>query len=302
MAIGSDTEALRARIAVVAGMPRSGTTFLYHTLGAHPAMFVPFIKETDYFSVNHDLGPRWYLGLFREMLPHQVGFDISPSYFVDPSAPDRMLRFNRKVKVVLAVRDPAEFAASLYCHLGNAAWRMPPFEAFIERYEGKFGPSRICLELRKYTVPKALEAYREAFGDNLLFFSFDLFRKSPLSVLQAVESFVGAPRHFSEGTFENFVVNAAHRRNLRLFGYLMGRLKRTGRFAFITNASLRRMLQAVRKATDRMSGKGYRPSRIGRYPQETMRTAEAAFADQRAQIAEIFAAARMQLGSGAPFP
>ena len=302
MARGSDTEALKSRIAVVAGMPRSGTTFLYHTLGAHPAMFVPFIKETDYFSVNHDLGPRWYLGLFREMLPHQVGFDISPSYFVYPSTPNRMLQFNRSMKVVLAIRDPAEFATSLYCHLGNAAWRMPSFEAFIEHYEGKLGPSRVRLELRKNAVPKTLEAYRETFGDKLLLYTFELFKKEPLSVLQAIESFVGVPHHFSENTFENVVINAARRRNVKLFGYLVGQLKRRGRFAFITNLSMRRMLRSVREATDRMSKKDPLPESIGQYPPEYMRTAEAAFADQRTQIAKIFADAQMQLGSGTPFP
>jgi len=302
MTRGPDREELRRRISIVAGMPRSGTTFLYHTLGQHPTIFVPFIKETDYFSVNDDLGPRWYLGLFQEMLPHQVGFDISPSYFIVPTAVDRILEFNRNARVVLAVRDPAEFAASLYCQLRNAAWRMPAFEAFIEHYSGRLGPARVDLELRKNLVPQKLEQYREAFGDNLLFYSFAFFKRNPLVVLQAIESFVGVSHHFTEKTFENVVINAADRKNLKLFGYLMGQLKRRGGLAFVTNASIRRMLRSARTASDRMSKKGYDDSAIGQYPPEYMRIAEEALADQRTAIREVFANAQMQLGSGTPYP
>jgi Sulfotransferase domain len=283
-------------------MPRSGTTFLYHTLGQHPTIFVPFIKETDYFSVNYDLGPRWYLGLFREMLPHQVGFDISPSYFIDPSAVDRILGFNRNAKVVLAVRDPAEFAASLYCQLRNAAWRMPVFESFIDHYSGRLGPARLDLAFRENLVPRRLEQYRKGFGDNLLFYCFALFKKDPLFVLQAIESFVGVPRHFTETTFENVVINAADRKNLKLFSYLMGQLKRRGGLAFVKNASIRRILRSARTASDRMSRKAHDDSATGQYPPEYMRIAEEALADQRAAISEVFANAKMQLGSGTPYP
>lgn len=302
MAKGPDPEALRRRIAIVAGMPRTGTTFLYHTLGRHPAIFVPFLKETDYFSVNYDLGSAWYLGLFQEMLPHQAGFDISPSYFIVPSAVDRILEFNRDEKVILAVRDPAEFASSLYCQLRNAAWRMPPFEAFIDHYTGRLGPARVDLALRKNLVPRQLERYREAFGDNLLFYSFALFKRDPLCVLRAIESFVGVPPHFTEATFENVVINAADRKNLKLFSYLMGQLKRTGRLAFVKNVSIRRMLRSARTASDRMSRKPHDDASIGQYPPEYLRMAEKALADQRDAVLEVFAGGEIQLGSGTPYP
>ena len=120
--------------------------------------------------------------------------------------------------------------------------------------------------------------------------------------MQAIESFVGVPRYFTEETFENVVINAADRKNIKLFSYLMGQLKRRGGFAFITNASIRKVLRSVRKASDLMSNKDYRDFRIGQYPPEYMRIAEDAFADQRAAIAELFADAAMQLGSGTPFP
>lgn len=302
MGKASKPEALKEKIVVVAGMPRSGTTFLYHQLDRHPSIFVPFIKETDYFSVNYDLGSRWYLGLFQEMLAQQLGFDISPSYFVVPSVVDRIMKFNSKMRVVLAIRDPAEFACSLYCQLRNATWRMPPFEEFIELHVGKLGPSPVRLELRKNTVRGKLEEFRKVFGDNLLFYTYDRFRKRPLSVLQAIESFVGVPRYFTEETFENVVINAADRKNVKLLGYLMSQLKRRGRLAFITNASIRETLRSVRKASDLMSNKDSPDSRIGRYPPECMRIAAEVFADQRAAIEELFSGADMQLGSGTPFP
>jgi len=105
------------RIAIVAGMPRSGTTSLYYFLGQHPSIFVPFLKETDFFSFNCDRGLEWYCDLFREMRAGQTGIDISPSYFYDPQAAVRIKAANKDAKVILAVRNPVEFVVSWYARL-----------------------------------------------------------------------------------------------------------------------------------------------------------------------------------------
>ncbi len=103
----------RLRLFVVAGMPRSGTTFLYHNLQKHPALFLPFRKESNYFFVNYARGVEWYRSLYRKITPDQVGGDISPFYFMDQRAIPRIAEFSPDVKVILAVREPAAPACSV---------------------------------------------------------------------------------------------------------------------------------------------------------------------------------------------
>ena len=38
---------------LVAGFPRSGSTFLYHLLTQHPEIYIPKIKEINYFNKDH---------------------------------------------------------------------------------------------------------------------------------------------------------------------------------------------------------------------------------------------------------
>ena len=98
-----------AKPVIIAGMPRGGATSLYHILNRHPALFVPYRKETAYFSYNYYKGERWYRGLFREMPPACFGLDVSPQYFMDPRSIERVKAFAPDTKVILAIRDPVDW-------------------------------------------------------------------------------------------------------------------------------------------------------------------------------------------------
>ena len=65
------------KICIVAGMPRSGPTFLYYTLQKHPSFFVPVRKEIDFFNLNYEKGREWYAKYFSSMPKEDIGFDIS---------------------------------------------------------------------------------------------------------------------------------------------------------------------------------------------------------------------------------
>jgi hypothetical protein len=55
----------KQRLFVLAGMPRTATTFLYQRFQEHPEIFCPYRKETNFFSVNYAKGGAWYRDLFR---------------------------------------------------------------------------------------------------------------------------------------------------------------------------------------------------------------------------------------------
>jgi hypothetical protein len=202
------------KVFVIPGMPRCATTFLYHNLEKHPSVFCPFRKETNYFSVNYQKGSDWYWNLYRGIRPGQVGADVSPSYFLHRKAIDRMKRFNPQMRVVLGVRDPVEWALSLYNQLLTHAWRGPDLSDFIERFPYPFGGEAIIIELRDGFVTKMVENYRKAFGDNLLLYHFDFFKNNPLAVLRSIEHFLDIPPYYSEYNFDNMIINAGLNRQV----------------------------------------------------------------------------------------
>ena len=92
----------RPKIFVVFGMPRTGTTYLYHALARHPRIFVPYRKESYFFSVNHGKGEDWFRSLYKGIGTDQIGADINPLYYLDADSIDRILAYDPNVKVILA--------------------------------------------------------------------------------------------------------------------------------------------------------------------------------------------------------
>lgn len=112
---------------VVAGMPRAGTTFLYHYLQQHPSIYLAFRKEIDYFNAHyHFKGRDWFASLFRGIKPGQIAGDLSPACWNDPQAPEWIREFNPDTKVILCLRDPAEFAVSLFRQKNHSHYDVPP--------------------------------------------------------------------------------------------------------------------------------------------------------------------------------
>lgn len=286
------------RIFVVAGMPRGGTTFLYQNLGKHPSVFMPFRKESNYFCLKNDKGLKWFLGLYEGMRENQVGFDIAPAYFLSKDAIKRMKEFNPELKVILSLRDPVEFALSMYTQFNTYKWNVPSFKSYLEHYDYNEGNSEIEFSLKSNFVVDQLNSYREAFGDNLLIYDFALFKKDPLMVLQAIESFVGIPKYFSADNFENRPINAGNRRNVKMVSYLLSREQFISVLNFIIP---RRTIQTFSNLFTRISKAKGGTSKQS-YSEEDLRLAEEALGAQRAPIDDIFAEHKIQLGSGKPFP
>ena len=80
------------KIFIVAGMPRTATTFLFQRFQDHPSIFCPYRKETSFFGGNYGRGEAWYHKLYAEMTAEQIGADVSPSYFLESSAIERIQR------------------------------------------------------------------------------------------------------------------------------------------------------------------------------------------------------------------
>ncbi len=293
-------------IFVIPGMSRAGTTFLYHNLQKHPAIFLPYRKETNYFGGNYHRGVGWYHDLYRGLGPTPLGGfinpyyfgDISPYYFVQEEAIQRISAYSPAVKVILAVREPAEWAISVYNQVSSYDWRVPPFERFIQGYRFRIAKSRVALRLSGGLVSRMIHNYRSAFGDNLLIYDFALFRRDPLFVLRVIEQFLGLEPYFEDGNFDDVVINAANRRHFKL---LTSVLTNETLVSALGSAFSRRVIQRFRSWFDILGS--CQPGDKERLPctPEIRDTARQAFAADSDTVSALFAESEMQLGSGDPF-
>jgi Sulfotransferase domain len=215
----------RLPLFVVPGMPRAGTTFLYHNLQKHPQIFLPFRKEIDYFNeIYHYRGEGWYNSLYRGIRPGQIAGDLSPACWFEPRTIDYIKEYSPDVKVILSLRDPAENAYSLYIQKLTSNYDMPgTFEEFLEHgYSSVMtkGGKGVQFVFTSQDYIEKIENYKKAFGKNLLIYDFRFFRKNNLAALKLIEDFLGLDKWFSDENFDPLRINESYRKNIKIINWL----------------------------------------------------------------------------------
>lgn len=280
---------------VVAGMPRAATTFLYHNLQRHPGVFLTARKEMNYFSVHHERGRDWYDAQFGDAASGRMVGDISPSYFLDPDVPRRILDHDPTTRVILGVREPVAWVRSFYAQLATFHFTMPPFEEFLEGFDYVIGDTKLRLDFGNDAIIDAIDRFRDAFGPRLLLFDFAHFERDRLDVLRAIESFLDLKPWFEAHRFDDVKINAASRKNSRAVSWL---LSREWFIRAVETLVPRSIVVTARRGFDRMS------VRDGETPAEHSTThaeaAEAILDSQRDAIARLFESGPLVRGDGRP--
>jgi hypothetical protein len=281
-------------LCVVAGMPRTGTTSLFHLLGGHPDVFQPFRKEVGYFLYNFERGEAWHRRVYGRRQPPQVGLDVTPEYFFADEALDRLSAHRPPVKVALGVRDPAAVAVSLFHELRRRHRDVPAFADFLDGYVYRKRGVEIRFSFRQARVTRLVERYRERFGERLLLYDHRCLATHPLDVLTGFERFLGLRPHFAERGFPPLVLNAGSRRDARLVNRV---LAREGLIAALERALPATLLVGLAKLFYRaMEGGGRRRS-----PQRPAPTLEVPdwLRQESALVAELFGDGTAGVVSGA---
>lgn len=119
---------------MVVGAARSGTTSLYHYLKGHPGIFLPEVKEPNFFSnvtsvndsdyeipepgISYHMkvirSEEVYKELFQSAEPDQLKGDVSPSYLSNASTARRIYEHNPDAKIIMTLRNPVRRAFSHY--------------------------------------------------------------------------------------------------------------------------------------------------------------------------------------------
>lgn len=130
---------------LIIGAGKSGTTSLDNYLRQHPELFLPPLKEPNFYGYelldnrqltdeddrqhyqNSVTNFKSYIELFRDAGPGTVTGETSNTYMYHEMAPSRIRHYNPDVKLIAILRQPAERLWSRYLHLAREK-RMSPQE------------------------------------------------------------------------------------------------------------------------------------------------------------------------------
>jgi hypothetical protein len=119
----------------IVGHAKSGTTALYEMLRRHPQIYMPDVKEPQFFARNpqspaagdrakslEQTGRRTetlddYLSLFTAARPDQRVGEASTFYLWSHTAPERIAQAQPAARIVAILREPASFLRSLHLQM-----------------------------------------------------------------------------------------------------------------------------------------------------------------------------------------
>jgi len=106
---------------LVIGAAKSGTTSLYYYLKQHPKIFLPKIKEINYFAFKGQKAGRFwaktleeYEAYFTDTGDFDVVGEVTPLYFSTKGTPERIKKLIPNAKIIAILRNPIDRAYSHY--------------------------------------------------------------------------------------------------------------------------------------------------------------------------------------------
>jgi hypothetical protein len=119
----------------IVGHAKCGTTALYETLRAHPQIYMPAVKEPQFFARNpltpegggavksfeqtgrHRETLDQYLSLFTAADPRETVGEASTFYLWSHVAPGRIAELRPDARIIAVLREPASFLRSLHLQM-----------------------------------------------------------------------------------------------------------------------------------------------------------------------------------------
>lgn len=220
---------------LVIGAARAGTTALYTFLRQHPQIFMPRVKEPNFFAfadehldcrgpgadfiINSVTSADAYRALFAAAPEGTIRGEASPLYLFAPAAPGNIRRLAPQAKMIAILRNPVEQAWSHFMYATKL--RIEDESDFVRALaleEGRlaagwqplFGYSRFP------RYGEQLSRYFALFPrDQFLIRTYEDYQADPGHLLSEIFAFIGADPAFRPDT--GAVVNAGGVPKSRIF-------------------------------------------------------------------------------------
>lgn len=179
------------------GAAKAGTSSLFRYLKQHPRIFIPEVKEPNYFSDDPQVQSynnlEDYLALYQECPPGSLAGDASTAYLYSPNAAARIKKFQPSAKILVILRNPIDRAYSRYWYNRRDFTEPLSFDAALDAE-----PRRIAEQWNyrfHYTAEgkyfEQLQRYYYVFPkDNIEVFLFDDLIDDPLTICRQIFSFL----------------------------------------------------------------------------------------------------------------
>lgn len=189
------------KMVIVAGMPRAGSTWLYYNFKNHPQVAMPKFKETFFFGSNFNRGFDWYYSLYEgQDTDNKVAFDISPNYYCDSNFFDNISQFDVDHKIVLVLREPAEWLSSLYSQLKSFTPNMQSLDDYLQHCRIDFDGGHYIINFDEFDFSGVVEKFIERYKGKILLVDFEKVKKDPVGLLNEIEKFSGLETYFTSET------------------------------------------------------------------------------------------------------
>ena len=209
------------------GAPKCGTTALATYLSEHPDVWLSRPKEPHFFMpetspMRRISDPEHYRRLFRNGRDHTITADASVWYLFSQGASRRIASWNPQAKILIMLRSPADFVASLHSQLiFSGVEREPDLRSAWERgveEERRIAPAgfdeapdgRILYPMLARFAPH-VERYMNTFGrQNVMVVLQEDLNAAPAETYQRVLRFLEL-RADDREDFRRVNANKAHR-------------------------------------------------------------------------------------------
>jgi len=191
----------------IVGAPKCGTTSLASWLRRHPAVYIPHIKEPNFYNTDIEISrignARAYEKLFRQASARHLAVgEASATYLLSRVAIPAIERNHERPKYIVMLRNPVDMAYSLYLqNIRSGREDLLSFRDAWNRYAGKSANGRrqpgysILLDYRNACRLGEHMQFMMGIvpGDRILALSFEDLRSDPREVYLSVLRFLGVP-------------------------------------------------------------------------------------------------------------
>ncbi len=186
---------------IIIGAPKAGTTSLHFYLSLHPEIFMPRLKEPNFFTAHPESswsnGVAWYSSLFCSQ--KAICGEASAGYAwkeVNPCSPERMRRVVPACKLIYCLRDPYKRLVSHFemCRRGVFSGNFVDFLSHprhgLARYASNYG--------------RQLEEFSRYFDRSQIHFvETSQLDRARTATLQGVFQFLGVDSSFESVMFRH---------------------------------------------------------------------------------------------------